>query len=510
VIDFADLKSDGIMTDFAPVEERAIQGEETWFAGMPTSAGVNVTERTALQLPAFLSTIVVLATDVAALPLRVYQKGEDGSREERPQHPVDLLFNRTPDRETTPIGWKQAWMGHVLEYGNGLAEIQRTGRGAPYALHLTDPQATRPKRRQSDNHLGYTLADGRWLPNENVLHVRGLSFDGIWGYNLVRLVKQAIGLGIAAESYSADYFANDSEPGGYIETPQKLGTEAAGRLRENWEWKHRGQGNRHRVGVLEQGAKFHPSSTDPEKAQLLEARKFQVLDVARSWRVPPHKVGDFSQAHLANIEASNIDYVMTALVGWLVAIEQEVNLKLFSEAEYLAGFFAEHNVNALLRGDTKGRFDAYALALDKAWMNRDEVRRRENLNPIGEEGGGRKFLVQAQYVPLDKAGDPAAMAPATGKAPKVAPADGDGTEPSLDSTGPPEDTAPAATQSRDALDGNQMFSLKRILNDIALGELPADAAWAMIRASFPTLTDKDIDAMVNPLLTFTPASAKGK
>jgi HK97 family phage portal protein len=387
-------------------EERAILGEELWLAPWSGgTAGIPVTERTALELPAMLAALTVLATDTAVLPLNVYQRLPDGGRIHRYDHPVEerLALNPDGEGETTAVTWRSAWMGHTLTHGNGYAEIQRTGRGAIYGLHLLDPCTTAATRQ--DGKLRYRIDGGKYLPPANVLHLAGLGYDGITGYSYIRLLRRAIGVGIAEETYTADYFANGSEPGGVIETPIALKPEGVRNLRQGWEGRHGGPGQRHRVAVLEQGAKWNPTASDPEKAQLVESRKYQLLEVLRAWRVPPHKAGDFSQSHLANIEASNLDYLMTALMYWLVAIEQQCHLKLFTPAERAKGLYVEHNVNALLRGDIVSRFAAYHSALADGWMNRDEIRQRENLNPIGEETGGDKFLVQLNQTTLDKIGE---------------------------------------------------------------------------------------------------------
>jgi HK97 family phage portal protein len=477
-------------------EARGILGEELWWPPA-SSAGVAVTEDTALRLPALLAAIAGLAEDVGSLPLNVYQAMPDGSRRDAREHPCEELLTRSPDGETTPICWRAAFVGHALKRGNGYAEIQRRGNGRPYALHLLDPRTTRPERR--NGALGYTLADGRRLAPGDVLHLAGFGEDGLSGLSFVKLLTQGIGVGLASESYAADYFANGAEPGGVIEDPRVLKDEAKRQYREDWQRLHGGPGRRHTPALLQGGAKWNPTSVDPEKSQLVETRKFQANDVTRPWRVPPHKYGDFSQAHLANIEASNLDYLQTALMWWLRGLEQQCGLKLFTREEWAAGFYVEHNVNALLRGDITARFNAYGKALNDGWMNRDQVRRRENMDPIGAAAGGETYFVPLNMVPLDQAGTP--QVPARKPAKDPAPS-----EPSLDPAAPPQDTAPAAGRSGTWLDGNQMFSLKRIINDVALGELPADAAWAMIAASFPGLAPDEIDAMLAPLAGFTPKS----
>lgn len=390
--------------DDAGAELRAVAGEELWWPP-GGSAGVVVTEQTALQNTALLAVANTLGTDVAAMPLCVRQRMEDGSKREATEHPNHELVARSPDGEATPIRWRQSWMLHALIYGNGYAEIQRLGDGRPYALHLLDPSSTKAERgpdRRLYYRTGVAAAGSRPIPAENVLHLAGIGFDGVSGYNMVRLLRQSIGLGIAGETFAADFFSNGSEAGGVIEIPGRLeNDDAVQRLRNRWEGRHQGAGRRHRVAILEEGAKFSATSTDPEKSQLLETRKYQVLDTIRAWRVPPHKAGDFSESHLANIEASNLDYLMSALMGWLVAIEQEWNLKMFSRREWRDGYHVEHDTRALLRADVRTRFDSFAAAIRDGWMSRNEVRAREGLNPIPADQGGDLYTVQMQVVPLN-------------------------------------------------------------------------------------------------------------
>jgi HK97 family phage portal protein len=418
-----------------PAAEPRIRGEELWIFDPPGAgtAGMTVSERTALRLTAILATINVLATDVAVLPMHVYRRRPDGGRDPERGHPVEELWNVSPDGETTPLNWRQALVGHAALWGTGLAEIQRRGGNTPYRMHLLDPDETRPERDRETRALKYRLANGRVLDHGDVFRLAGLGHDGIFGFNFVRMAREAIGVGLAAQGYTADFYSNGAEPGAVLEYPGQLTPEAKRNIRESWDAQHRGYGRRKSTAVLEEGTKLTPYGTDPDKAQLLESRRFQVEDVSRPWRVPPQKIGKFDNAHLANIEASNLDYLQTALMPWLVAIEQEGNLKLLSPAERAAGLYLEHTTAALLRGDIKSRFEAYGKALADGWLNRDEVRERENLNPIGEPRGGRKHLVQVNQTTLERIGtEPAAAAPS---APATGAASTDATEP----TGEPTD-----------------------------------------------------------------------
>lgn len=482
------LKSDGTAsgTGFVAPEERAIQGEATWWQPA-SSSGIAVTQKSALQLSAYLAGITVLATDLATLPLDVYRRVSDTTREPQRKHAVHEIWRRSPDGERTPLSWKRSWLSHALEVGNGYAEIERTGRGSPAAIHLLDPETTYARR--VEGKLGYQLGNGRWIPAANVLHIAGLGWDGLSGYNPLRLQSETLGLGLAAQSFASDHFANGSEPGGALEIPHKLKDQAAvNRLRDGWEGRHGGPGRRHRVAVLEEGAKFNPISTDPEKSQLLDTRKFQVLEAIRSLRVPPNKVGDYSQSHLANLEASNLDYLMTALLGWLESIEQECGLKLFTRGEWLNGFYVEHNVDALLRGDIKTRFAAYGQAVGGGWMSRNEVRSRENMNPIPVEHGGDLFTVQSQNIPLGQTG--AAEDPKPGV-------------PTPEPSATIDAEAPVANT---ALNGSQIASLSEITQLVAAGAIPAATAKGLILASFPGLTEAQVDAILSPLEGFMPAT----
>jgi HK97 family phage portal protein len=411
--DFSRLQSDGTTTTVRPeAEERASSGEELWYYPT-TGSGVAVTERTALHATPILAAHNVIASDVSILPLEIYQEMPDGTVRTAREHEVYPLVKRSPNGESPPARWFAALMGHALGFGNGYAEIQRRGGGTsgrPVGLHLLNPRTQ--IRRDEARKLYYQDADGREYPAQNVIHVAGFGFDGLSGYNFTKFTAEAIGLLIGAQSFAADYFGNGSDPGGVIEHPGRLQSkEAQERLRTGFEGRHQGLGKRHRVSVLEEGAKFTPVTSDPEKSQLTETRRFQAIDATRPYRLAPHKLGDFSEAHLSNIGAANLDYLMTALMAWLVAIEQEFSLKLLSEAEFRAGYFFKHDVAALLRGDIQTRFASYEQGVRNGWLSRNDVRRKEGENPIPKEAGGDLYTVQMQVIPLDQSGEKVAAGP---------------------------------------------------------------------------------------------------
>ena len=367
--------------------------------------GIAVTPESALTLSAYFAAINVISTDVASLPIRVYQRRADGGRDEVTSHPARELLSVSPDGQTTAMRQRQAWVGHTLGRGNGFMEIERDGDGNPIGLHLLDPGTTQVKRTENTNRVYYELENGKRLRGENVLHLAGLGFNGLEGYAPVRLFRQCLSLGLAAEGFGAAFFGNGSTPKGVLKTAKVLGREGRRNLRESFEEVHRGVANAHGLVVLENGVEWVKTSVDPEDAQFLATRMFQVVEIARIFRMPPHKIGDFSQAHLANLEASNLDYMTTTLMPWCEAIEQVCNLRLLSKDERAAGLYVEHNMNALLRGDMRARAEFYSRLRDLGAISPNEVRRFENMNPIED---GDLYLVPLNLVPLALAARPPA------------------------------------------------------------------------------------------------------
>lgn len=407
-----------------------------WEALVPTGAlaasGVNVSPESALALTAAYAAINTIATDTAVLPMKVYRTRKSGGRDRVTDDPRTVLVGDSPDDLATTMRVRQAFMGHVLGWGNGYLEVTFDGDGMPTRMGLMDPRTTAAYRRPGDRHVVYRHTLGELAPYR-VAHVAGLGFDGLTGYSPIAKAREAVGLALAAETYGAALFGNGSRPSGVIKVPHALKDEAAvKRLRESWEALYQGPKNANRTAILEQGAEWQSISIPPEDAQFLATRQFQVVEIARLYRLPPHKIGDYSQSHLANIEAANLDYLTTTIAPWCVAIEQEFGRKLFTREERTAGWYVEHDMRAFLRGDMRARASYYAIGVDKGWFSRDEVRSWENLNPIGADAGGDLYTVQAQMIPLDQIGkQPPAPAPAA-LTPVPAPTDDSNPDPEQD------------------------------------------------------------------------------
>lgn len=381
----------------------------------PNLSGIPVNERTALTLTAAFACINVLATDTAFFPVRVMQRDPAGGSIERPDHPADELLKLTPDGETTTMRARQAWMGHVLGWGNGYQEVVRDRYGRPEALHRLDPARTEAKRRKADDALYYATDDGRTLFPSDVLHLAGLGYDGLRGYSPVRLARQAIALGLAAESSGAAVYGNGLNHRGVFKHPGIMSEQAWENFRRRVEETHLGVENSHRFLLLEEGIEFDGTSMSLEDAQYLAVRQFQVIELCRIYRVPPHKVMDYTAAGSAYraLEEANTDYVNTTLAPWCEQAEQVYSMKLLTRDERRKGFYVEHVLAALLRGDMRTRADYYTRLRDLGVLTPDHIARLEGLNPIGGPLGGTR-LVSKSMQTLESVANPPAPKKAKG------------------------------------------------------------------------------------------------
>ena len=238
------------------------------------------------------------------------------------------------------------------------------------------------------------------LKPSDVLHIPGLGFDGLVGYSPIAMAKNAIGLAIATEEYGAKFFANGATPGGILEYPGTVKNPEA--VRESWTKGFSGN-NSHKVAVLEEGMKYTPIGISPEQAQFLETRKFQINEIARIFRVPPHMVGDLEKSSFSNIEQQSLEFVKYTLDPWVIRWEQSIQRSLLSKDEK-AAYFVKFNLEGLLRGDYQSRMNGYAIGRQNGWMSTNDIRELENLDRIPEEEGGDLYLINGNMLPLKNAG----------------------------------------------------------------------------------------------------------
>jgi len=359
------------------------------------TTGVNVNERTALTLPAFFAGVNVISSSLASLPLELVQI-QNGVTRKATEHRCYPIFSRSPDNQTTSMRWRSAITSHAIVYGGGFAEITPAVDDSRIYLFLLDP-ATTQVQIASTGEVRYTTAGGT-LAKEKIVHFSGLSHDGITGHPIVKLARQALGLGLAAEQFGGSYLGNGTGSAGWFQPPNDLKAEARKEFLESVDERHKGPEQAGRMGLLPVGWNFLESKggANPESAQLLELRQFSVLDVARLLNVPPHKLGDKSGESYASIEASNLDFTQSCLVPWAEAFEQSLNLRLLSDEEVGAGFTWRHDFTAALRADAAGRSALYTTLWNTASISSNEIRAREGMNP---RPGGDEYLVPLNLAP---------------------------------------------------------------------------------------------------------------
>jgi len=228
-----------------------------------------------------------------------------------------------------------------------------------------------------------------------------LGFDGLVGYSPIAMAKNAVGLAIATEEYGAKFFANGAAPGGVLEHPGTI--KDPQKVKESWNAAYQGSANSHRVAVLEEGMKYQPIGISPEQAQFLETRKFQINEIARIFRVPPHMLADLEKSSFSNIEQQSLEFVKYTLDPWVVRWEQSMCRALLSDSEKPT-VFIKFNVDGLLRGDYESRMSGYATARQNGWMSANDIRELENLDRIPAELGGDLYLINGAMTKLQDAG----------------------------------------------------------------------------------------------------------
>ena len=400
-------------------QNRTAGSNYSFFMG-GSASGKQVNERTSMQMTAVYSCVRILSEAVASLPLNVYRYTDTGGKEKAIDHSLYRLLHDEPNPEMSSFIFRETLMTHLLLWGNAYAQIIRNGKGEVIALYPLMPDRMTVDR-DSNGRLYYkyrksnddapTMESGVVsLAPSDVLHVPGLGFDGLVGYSPIAMAKNAIGLAIAAEEYGSKFYANGAAPSGVLEHPGTLKDPA--RVRDSWNSTFGGSSNSHKVAVLEEGMKYTPISISPNEAQFLETRKFQINEIARIFRVPPHMVGDLEKSSFSNIEQQSLEFVKYTLDPWVIRWEQALYRTLLSEEEKKTYFF-KFNVEGLLRGDYQSRMQGYATARQNGWMSANDIRELEDLDRIPAELGGDLYLINGNMLPLESAGAFANITPTT-------------------------------------------------------------------------------------------------
>ena len=376
-----------------------------------STAGKAVNERSAMQMTAVYACVRILSEAIAGLPLHLYEYDCDGSKEKAVEHPLYFLLHDEPNKEMTSFVFRETLMTHLLLWGNAYAQVIRNGKGEVIALYPLMPNRMEVNRTDKGQlYYQYTTSSDdaptvegstAVLMPEDVLHIPGLGFDGLVGYSPIAMAKNAIGLAIATEEYGAKFFANGAAPSGVLEHPGTI--KDPQRVRDAWMSQFSGSRNAGKVAVLEEGMKYTPISISPEQAQFLETRKFQINEIARIFRVPPHMVGDLEKSSFSNIEQQSLEFVKYTLDPWVIRWEQSLQRTLLSSEEKKQYYF-KFNLEGLLRGDYASRMTGYATARQNGWMSANDIRELENLDRIPVELGGDLYLINGNMLPLGNAG----------------------------------------------------------------------------------------------------------
>lgn len=381
-----------------------------YLAVPPVSSGVSVSEHTALNLSAVWCATRVISEAVASLPLILYRRLGEGGKERATAHPLYVLLKDSPNPEMTSFVFREVLQSHLLLWGNAYAEIERDGSGRPIALWPIPPNRVQPGRREGQLVYRVQTDNGQTveLRPENVLHIPGLGFDGLVGYSPISLARESLGLTAACERFGSSFFGNAAKPGGVLEYPGQLSDQARENLRKSFEYIHSGASNTGRTLILEEGMKFTGTTIPPEDGQFLQTRQFQILEIARWFNLPPHRLKDLGRATWNNIESENISFIQDTLRPWLIKWEQEVSRKLLLPNERRT-YFVEHLMDAYLRGDTESRFRVYVAGLNNGIFSINEVREMENKNPVE---GGDKYMRPANLKDItEETPEPEPMSP---------------------------------------------------------------------------------------------------
>ncbi len=392
-------------------------------------AGVRVDPDLALTYSAVWACVRIIGETMACLPWHVMRNRPDGGKEQVKGSPLTWLLHNRPNPEMTAFTFREVTQGHVLLYGNAYAEIERDQAGIVKGLWPLAPDRMKVTRDDGGN-IVYVYRDGAnresVLRASQVFHVKGLGYDGLQGYSVIQYARDIIGLGLATERFGSSFFGNGARPGGIFEHPHEVGEVALKHLKESIQAHHGGPDRAGGVMILEEGMKWTTTSVPPDDAQFLETRKFQVTEIARWFRVPPHKLADLDRATFSNIEEQSIAFVTDTIVPWAIRYEQEANIKLLSNKQSRT-HFTRMNINGLLRGDFKSRMEGYKIGREMGIFSGNDILRKEDMNPLpGKEGKfymvpmnfqTTKAILEAEKPKPEPAPVPVVMPPQPGEEP---------------------------------------------------------------------------------------------
>jgi HK97 family phage portal protein len=374
-------------------------------AGSQSLSGEVVNEHTALTYSAVYNAISLISGTIGALPLHLMQRKGDKKRMADDRILYRVMHDQWNPYMTAMAG-REALTAHILAWGNGYAEKIRNGYGEVVELWPITPNRVIPE--MVDGKLIYKISmptgEAVTLPRDKVLHVPGLGFDGFVGYSVIAMARKSIGLGMALETFGAQYFGQGTHPGVIVSHPGKLGKEGYDNMKNALTTSYSGLGNAHRLMLLEEGLKLENVGIPPNDSQFLESRQFQIPEIARWFNLPPHKLKDLTKSSFSNIESEQRSFYADTLLPWLVRLEQNFNNQLLTDSDKnLSGYgrlYFKHNAEGILRPDAAGRAEFYSKMIATGAYSINEVRALEDMDPIPN---GDEHFVPLNMVPLSMA-----------------------------------------------------------------------------------------------------------
>ena len=381
--------------------------DDFWYTypGQSTQSGVKVSEKTALTYLTVFACVSLIAGDLARLPLILYKRRKDDGKDRATDHPLYDILHNVANNETTSFNWREAGQTHCLLWGNHFSFIERNKMGTIKGLwQMAEPSQVEMKR--VGGRIVYKYKNGEdqnVVRNRNeIFHVAGFGFNGLYGKSMVTLAREAIGLGLATEQFGAKYFGEGTHPAGALEMDGYLGDKRDDYVKA-FKKGYQGLGKSHSVMLLEGGAKYKPMTIPLEDAQFLQTRDHQKIEICGMYHVPPHKIAVHGQnSNYNNLEQENASYVDSCLMHWLVRWESAISHQLLTPAERKSGLFAEFLVDGLLRGDSKARAEYYSKMVGNGAMSPNDIRAKENQNPIE---GGDQYFIPLNYMTLKQASE---------------------------------------------------------------------------------------------------------
>lgn len=386
-------------------ESRSIENPDIPLTGqnldeyLQGDSGITVDNHSALTLSAVYSCIYVLSSSIGQLPLHVMRK-QGNNIEAAKDHPAYWLLHDEPNTWQTSYKWRETKQSHVLGWGNGYTQVVRNARGELQELVTRRPWETQLVKNGNRWLFAVNEEDegSRAVALEDMIHVRALGSDGRTGKSLIRQHAETIGLGLAAQRYGKEFFTGGGRPTGLVSLKTPLQKDGWERLKETWNNAvSRLKASENKTLMLPADLDYKSITIPPEDAQFLETRKLNRSEVAGIFNVPAHMINDLDKATFSNISEQAIQFVRHTMMPWIVNWEQEINRRVFTRAERAAGYYAKFNLAGLLRGTAKERAEFYHYAITDGWMDRNEARVLEDMNP---RDGLDQMLVSVNAQPL--------------------------------------------------------------------------------------------------------------